>query len=703
MICILVFLTLSLFADSEDCLLRDLAKLQKINQEIDFELPYVSNYTLQGGYFTMPSARMQKSGFASAMFSNVSPYHIYSLSFQLYNRLELSGNYWVFKGMTDPGFGAKGFGDSADRAGNFRLSLIHQDDGFETIPEIVFGANDFFGSKRFCSYYLVATKQLKDYLLELSLGWGSGRIKGFFGGAAFSPFAKEDSPFKSLSFIAEYDANDYKHHKEEHPKGRSVKYPINFGAHIKFLDYFSFNVSSIRGKDIAYSAAFNYNIGRSKGIFGRKNDVLPFKSPVDHEPLGLIRKDKLFAQEMAFAFQEQGLNLYEVKSFQDHLWLKVVNQRYRKTDEVRFRIETLLATLVSKTFKTVTVVIESEGLAVLQYDYRVQDLYLYENEKLARCVLQTISPAQDVKQLCNTVDECWNTLYHRRKKIWNLLLRPRFNSFFGSTTGKFKYDLSFITDLQGYLFDQVYYQFLSGYTISSSTQDMGSCDWLNPSQIINVRTDKILYHQKNSLHVEKLYLQKAFNHGCGFFTRYSLGYFEPAYGGGCFEALYYPVTSPFAIGIEAALLKKRKYSGMNFTNKIRKYKGKCPEFVSFPYAFQYFLDIYYENTSLLIDAKISLGQFLAKDKGARFEVGRNFCNGVRLHFWYTFTNGDDVVNGSRYYDHGVGFSIPMELLTCKSSKENLGYSMSAWLRDVGARAQTGKTLYSIIYSERTSF
>lgn len=705
MFIVFLFLSLCLFADSEDCLLKDLEELQKINKEIHFKLPYIANYTLQGGYFTMPSARMQESGEAGVMFSSVCPYHIYSLSFQLFNRLELSGNYWIFKGVEDPLLGPSGFGDSADRAANFRFSLIHEGDGFTLLPEIVFGANDFFGSKRFCSYYLVATKQLKDLLLELTLGWGSGRMKGFFGGVAYSPFAKLDSPFKSLSFMAEYDANDYKHHKEEHPEGRSVKYPINFGAHLKFLDYFSLNVSSIRGEDIAYSVGFNYNIGRSKGVFCRKSDPLPFTSPVDHEPIGFIRKDRLFAQEMAFAFQEQGFDLYQVKAFKDHLWIKVVNQRYRNDEEVRFRIETLLATLTPKNYEKITVVIEADGVAVQQYTYRVRDLYLFEKERLACCVLETMSPIQDVIPLCDLTCEkgFWESLYQRRKKIWNLLIRPRFDSFFGSSKGKFKYDLSIITDLQGYLFDQIFYQFQTSYTILSSTQDIGSCDVLNPSQIINVRTDKILYYQRNSLHVEKLYMQKAFNHGYGFFTRLSTGYFEPAYGGGCFEALYYPANSHFAVGVEAALLKKRKYSGMNFVNKIRKYKGHCPEFVSFPYALQYFLDIYYQNTTLLMDAKVSIGQFLARDKGASFEVGRNFCNGVRLYAWYTFTNGNDVVNGSRYFDKGIGFSIPLELLTCKSSKDNLGYAMSEWLRDVGARAQTGKGLYPIIYNERNPY
>lgn len=693
-------MSFAVFADQEDCLVRDLEKVKKIDEKVNFSLPYISNYTAQGGYFTMPSARMRDSGYGEAMFSSVCPYRIYSLSFQLFNRLELSGNYWVFKGVTDPILGAHGFGDSADRAGNFRFSFLHENDGFSFLPEIVFGANDFFGSKRFCSYYLVGTKQFKDYLTEVSLGWSSGRIDGFFGGVSYSPFADQDSSFKGFSFIAEYDANDYKHHKEEHPKGRKVNYPINIGAQLQFTDLFSLKVSSIRGRDIAYSFSMQYNIGKSKGILGRKYDPLPYRSPVDHEPLGLIRKDRLFSQEMSFAFQKQGLDLYEVRSYKKCLWLKVVNQRYYKESEVKFRLEVLLAALTPQNYEKVIAVVEVDGVAVQQYVYRVKDLYLYEQKKLSRCVLETMSPRQEVESFAYPNQQ---VLFHRRKKIWNLFIRPRFFSFFGSAKGKFKYDLSLMTNLQGYLFDEVFYQFQTNYTVSSSTYDVGSCDLLNPSQIINVRTDKILYHRGNTYHVEKLYIQKSFTLQSGFFTRFSLGYFESAYGGGCFEFLYYPAFGDFAIGFEAALLKKRNYSGMGFTDVIRKFKGRCPEYVPFPYALQYFLDLYYQNYDLHLDAKISIGQFLARDKGARFEFGRYFCNGVRLHFWYTLTNGKDVVHRCRYYDKGVGFSIPIELLTCKSSRETLGYSMAAWLRDVGARAETGLRLYETVYSARRPY
>ena len=68
--------------------------------------------------------------------------------------------------------------------------------------EIAVGAEDFLGTKRFNAQYIVATKQFFDWNLECTLGWGKGRIKGFFGGAVWTPFREQKLPFlKDLSFL----------------------------------------------------------------------------------------------------------------------------------------------------------------------------------------------------------------------------------------------------------------------------------------------------------------------------------------------------------------------------------------------------------------------------------------------------------------------------------------------------------------------
>jgi hypothetical protein len=228
---------------------------------------------------------------------------------------------------------------------------------------------------------------------------------------------------------------------------------------------------------------------------------------------------------------------------------------------------------------------------------------------------------------------------------------------------------------------------------------MGGKDILNPSRLLIVRTDALQYNQANSFHVEQAFLQKSWNLGHGWFTRVALGYFEMAYAGISWEALYYPVNSDWAIGIEVAPLLKRDYYGLGFQRKVAKLTGNVYEY--FPYTgLQYFVDFYYEYKPYHLEFKASVGQFLARDKGIRLEAARVFPSALRVGLWYTLTNANDVVNNHRYYDKGVSITMPLDFFLNKSSRTRIGWAMAAWLRDCGAVAATGKKLYPTLYYER---
>ena len=95
-----------------------------------------------------------------------------------------------------------------------------------------------------------------------------------------------------------------------------------------------------------------------------------------------------------------------------------------------------------------------------------------------------------------------------------------------------------------------------------------------------------------------------------------------------------------------------------------------------------------------------VGQFLAKDRGVRFEMTRWFPSGLNVSLWYTITNGHDKLNGSTYHDKGFSFGIPLDFFLRRSSRTYAGYAMSAWLRDVGAFADSGRQLYNTLRLER---
>lgn len=679
----------------------DLAKVEEINKQIADSLPLHFNYVSQAGYFVMPSARSAEEGTLVLGYSYLPPYRNIYVNFTFFNRVELSADYRIFHNMPDSNLSPLGYGDTTDRAANIKVNLLKQKDWANILPEIAVGLNDFMGSKSFRSWFVAVTKSFLEYNLEISAGWATGHMKGFYGAAAWTPWRKKKYFLKNFTLAAEYDCSDYRFGKNEHFLGRRVKFPVNIGFHYKLFNLFQLSFSSLRGCDVAASLSLSYELGKTKGAFPKVDDPSLYSSPVDNEPLGVKRKEKEFACELVLGLKKQGFAVGSIRSYYESkkkaLWIKVVNLQYRSASVTRERIQNVVAALLPLDIEKVTVCVESLGVLCHEYIYRAVDLKRYFNCQIGAKEVEIVSPMREVSLAPNNYDSF--LLYKRDNPVWTITLIPKFKTYFGSARGKFKYDLGIIGGPEGYFFGQLYYNIQTSYILSSSAGNISARDTLNPSKIINVRSDEIRYYQANSFHVEKALLQRSWNLSRGFFLRLSTGYFEVAYGGAAIESLYFPVQSSWSIGLELSYLLKRQYSGLGFTNKIYRFNGQ--EAVKIDYkAVQYFLDLYWNFRPLDLDFKISVGQFLAKDKGVKLQVGRTFSSGLTVYIWYTFTNGVDIVNNERYFDKGVGFTFPLDLFFTKSSKSRVGYATSAWLRDVGARASTGKDLYSILYYER---
>ena len=76
---------------------------------------------------------------------------------------------------------------------------------------------------------------------------------------------------------------------------------------------------------------------------------------------------------------------------------------------------------------------------------------------------------------------------------------------------EFKYALGVHLGINGYLFHNWYYSVLFGYNITTNLYDVKDVDKLNPSQIINVRTDIVNYYKQDGITVDEAYLQKSWN------------------------------------------------------------------------------------------------------------------------------------------------------------------------------------------------
>lgn len=683
--------------------MRDLLIVDYWNQCLNDRLPVTYNNLLQGGYFAMPSARMGEEGEIGIGYSYVPPYRNYNLRCQMFKQLELTGNYRVFSGIKDPVLSPFGFGDFSDKGTNFKFALFLPEDSNYKLPGVAIGVDDFLGTRSFRSQYIVVTQVFLKQDLEVSLGYGVERIRGFFGAFNLMPFRRTDWTYlRPLSITAEYDATPYcSKTREPHPKGRVKKSPLNYGLKYRLWECVDLSLSYIRGDKLSFSASAYYNWGNTTGFLPKIDDPLPYKSPVITEPLGLRRPENALVADLIFAFDQQGLDIWDIylsynECDQKVLRIKTLNDTYRLERELRCRLNHIVVALVPSDIDEVIIVIDAEGFPIQEYHYDMNVVRMFAAQEIGPHELNILTPLTEV-----TYPDPYTSchLFGCKRECINFEINPKTHTLFGSSSGKFKYTLGVHLAINGYVWDEVYYSVLIGWTFASNIGKFRDFDRLNPSQLINVRTDVVRYFRQRGITLDEAYLQKNWSLGRGWYARLAGGYFEEEYGGGAAEVLYYPLHSPWAIGIEGAVLKKRNFSGLGFTNKIRKLVGFHPTYQKF-LGSQYFLNLYYDISCLRLDFKVAVGKFLANDWGVRNEVSHYFPSGLRLTFWYTFTNGHDKINGKTYYDKGIFFSMPFDIFYTCSERTRWNYGMSAWLRDVGVQGITGLHLYELINDQR---
>lgn len=689
--------------DMQERLLNDLMVVEYWNRKLDERLPVTFNHLLQGGYFNMPSARMGEEGEFGAGYASVPPYHNYNLRFQLTDRFEFSGNYRVFRGIDDPVLTPLGFGDFSDKGANFKVSFFHPEDSQYQLPGLAIGFEDFIGTRNFKAQYVVLTQVVFKYNFEISLGYGAQRIRGFFGGISWMPFLKTCYPYlQNISLAAEYDAIPY-HDEivEKHPKGRKSCSPINFGLKYRLWDQWDFSVSYIRGHALAVSASTFYNFGMTKGLMPKIDDALPYRAPVVIEPLGYRRPEESMINDFVFAMRKHGFELLEARLGYDEcgdlvLSMHVLNNTYRVECDVREQLNDLLAGLTPDNIDQVVIVIEDEGFPIQEYHYDMEYVRRYGEGQMGSYELGVLTPMCEVSfpPLYSS-----KLLFKQWRRAWNFTILPKTLTVFGSSKGKFKYALGIGPGSEGFLYDDLYYSVRLGFIFAQDVGHLQGVDVLNPSKLPNVRTDVIKYYKQRGVTLDEAFIQKNWNLGKGWYSRLSVGYFEVEYAGIAGEFLYYPLHTNWAFGVEGGWFKKRTYSGLGLTDKVRQLHDD--KYHHHPYRFyQYSLNLYYEWREAKLDFKVMGGRFLADDYGVRTEVTRYFPSGLRVTLWYTATNGHDKVNGSIYHDKGIYVSMPLDIFYTHTDRGRWGYGLSAWLRDVGVTAENGRHLYSMIREQR---
>lgn len=202
------------------------------------------------------------------------------------------------------------------------------------------------------------------------------------------------------------------------------------------------------------------------------------------------------------------------------------------------------------------------------------------------------------------------------------------------------------------------------------------------SLLPHVRSDVVNYLKKGQNDLIKLEANYIWSPAPDIYARLSGGIFEEMYGGIGAEVLYRPYGSPIAVGLDINRVVQRGYDQLL---DFRDYSVTTGH-----------LTMYYHLPFYNLLAKVSVGRYLARDKGATLDLSREFASGIRAGIFATKTNVSAAQFGEGRFDKGLYLSIPLDLFFTQSSRNTANLLFRPLTRDGGQKVRDGEELYPIV-------
>lgn len=654
----------------------------------------------QTGFVNMPSARIEEEGTLRFGLSKFDPYTTFWSSLSMFPRLELGARYTSIDHTVGLAYN-QNYGTYKDKAFDLKLMLLRES---RYLPEVSIGTQDFLGTRVFAADFIAINKRFGD--LDIGLGYGRNRIDGFFGGIRYQP-----SWYKDISFVYEYDALDYEHDFDAAISGaRNRTGKATYAIEYRY-GWLGAQLAS-QGGDIGLNAYVAIPLMKSEFI-PKFDEPPPFAKHVERPTISQWKADTKYRLALVQALEKQGFKNVQVVLLGSTLEIGFAHQRITLVGRAVGRaVRTALLlgpidqTSIQLTYFTMT------DLAVVSYDFhdlplldrffRGQVTYgqllkgltvRYADPEATEATLAATNHSQEEEGGKNSPLELeWAqneeghaySLKVEDNDLGQFRLVPlSLGIFFNDPNGAFRYDLFAAALYRRHLSKGL---FLDSSVRLSLLEDVSKVTATSNSTLPHVRTDVGDYKRDSRFKLNTLLMNKFVHPRPRVYARGSVGYYEEMYGGVGGQVLYLPKEGNWAVDMAMDWVRQRDTDG-GFG--FRDY-----ETVTTLAAIHYRIQKY----GLTLTARG--GQFLAKDKGVRFEFQRRFRSGVRVGAWYTFTDGMDTTPpGSKddpYHDKGIFISIPLASMLTKDTRSTARFAIAPWTRDVGAMVASPGDLYTIM-------
>lgn len=689
------------------------------------------------GLWQMPSARMAPDGEFAVQMSRVDAYDRYSFALQALKNFEFVFRY---NSLNNQLYGPKDFSGNLtlkDRAFDAKLSLV--DEG-NWMPALAVGARDFLGTGLFSSEYLVASKRYYNWDITAGLMWGnigsrtdlsnpfiilSSRFEGdrvntgsvggeansntWFKGKHASLFAgvSYQLPNQPLWIMAEYDANNYQ--KEPRSTQFNANSPVNVGVKYRYNDWLDVGLSYQRGDTIGLNIGIRTN-------FMDKSAPIPKMEPPIQPPVQAtivpvlqqqVNQPELTSAEPAKEaasltvlrqqLQSVGVNPMALSWNEESRTLIVAlhNQRHRSLSRAIGRASrVLLAHTDAQVWAFQFRLLNGDGLATDEVKLMRHQLVQVMNKQLSPAVVSryvervntSLTPAALANDAATPQSEARElpSVKTQTYPYWTASLSPAMRHNIGGPDDFYQFQLMMVAPLE--------LKIRPGLSLSSSftANVYNTFDKLtleSDSKLPKVRSDiKNYLQQQGAVSLTSFQADYLTQLGANSYGRVSGGLFEEMFGGVGGEFLYAPAGKRWAVGVDAYWVKQREFDQKFDFRDYQANTGHATWYHQWPW--------------FNINSKLSVGQYLAGDRGYTLDVSRVFDNGVTVGGFFTRTNVSAAEFGEGSFDKGIYISIPLDFMTTRYTSNSFGMVWKPLTRDGGAMLHNSKRLYPTVRSGR---
>jgi hypothetical protein len=638
----------------------------------------------QTGLVSMPNARVEEDGALRLGLSRYYPYTILWSSLTMFPRLELGARYTAVDntvGLPDN----PGFGTFKDKAFDAKLLLLQES---TYMPAVSIGSMDFLGTKVFDAKYVVMSKQFISKpigIFDLSLGVGADRINGNFGGISYQP-----KWAKSLEFIYEYDAINYK--EDRFANSNSVYGRL--GGSTYAINY---RWGWLGAQLIYQSRSDNYGINgyvsiplMQREFIPKLDEPAPFVQQTSKVTVADWQSNTSLKIGLITALEAQGFKnvqvLLENRLLEIGFSTRNITLVGRSAGRV-VRTALLMGpsdlTNIKVTYFTLT------DMALVTYDFH--DLSMLTKFFGGSVTYGDLLKGMSVSYANSATAELLSkkhahaiSLRHEDNALSRFQLIPfNLSIYFNDANGALRYDTFALAKYTQHLNRGLFFNSSVRLTLLEDVSEV--VDQSN-SVLPHVRSEVADYKRDSGFKLNSLMLNKYLLLKSRLYGRLSVGYYEEMYGGVGGQLLYLPKQSSWAVDFTVDQLRQRNTDG-GFG--FREY-ATTTAIAAF----------HYQVPKYGLTFTLRGGQFLAKDKGVRYEFKRRFRSGVRIGAWYTVTDGKDITSpGSPddpYMDKGIFVSIPFGSMLTKDTRSVASFAISPWTRDVGQMVESPGDLYDIV-------